>query len=99
MTQSHGGWPQRAEAVVGLRVSGDKPGPGATQGAELETKSGTGLETSILQQHHGRNQQTWDGVKCGPGQTAGTVKLNGATRYSDSSLVLVLNVYLIFVLQ
>lgn len=78
----------------------DKPGPGTIQGTELGAKqmeSGTGLETGILQQHQGRNQQPWDGLKCGPGQPAGTIKLNGSTRCSDSSLVL--NVYLIFVLQ
>lgn len=87
LTQSHRGLAKACRAgrwYQGLLTApdeaSDKPGPEAIQGAVLgakQTESGTGLETSILQQHQGRNQQPWDGLKCGPGQSAGTVKLNG----------------------
>lgn len=61
----------------------DKPGPRAIQAAESgaeQTESGTGLDTGILQQHQGRHQEPWDGLKCGPGHSAGTAKLSGAPR-------------------
>lgn len=88
VTQSHGaGHGVQSRPLVSGLTDSPRPGewqarsggrPGRWAGSKAE--SGTGLETRILQQHQGRNQQPWDGLKWGPGQSAGAVKLSGAPR-------------------
>lgn len=60
------GWPQRAEPAAGVGLCW------RTQTRRVTSR--------VLQQHQGRNQQPWDGLKRGPGQSAGAVKLSGAPR-------------------
>lgn len=57
----------------------DKPGPGTYPVSRVGRRWGQrqSWRSTILEQHQGRNQQPWDELKYGPGQSAGTVKLNG----------------------
>lgn len=96
--QSHGGtshWPQ--SSLTAPVQASHKPGQCPVEGVELGAKqmqSETRLESGILEQHQGRHQEHWDGLKCGPEQSSGKEKLSDALRALTAAWYLMLTAFL-----